>query len=153
MTKLLLSVYEVASANSSAGKSRADGWEMNAMIVDVSSSRQSLMEPPSLLIIGFLTRSGRTHSISRTPTLQRSLRRRPSRKHRIYSSPTTATPSNRSPLNLTLRLRLLERRIPSLLHRHSLLRIRMCSGARSSRRIWEAFGVSSVGRSTAYCRR
>ena len=33
MTKLLLSVYEV---DSSAGKSRADGWEMNGMIVDVS---------------------------------------------------------------------------------------------------------------------
>ena len=36
MTKLLLSVYEVDSANGSGGKSRADGWEMNAMIVDVS---------------------------------------------------------------------------------------------------------------------
>ena len=36
MTKLLLSVYEVDSANSSAGKSRADGWEMNGMMLDVS---------------------------------------------------------------------------------------------------------------------
>jgi len=39
MTKLMLAVYEME--NVSRGM-RADGWEMNAMLIDVSSSLSAL---------------------------------------------------------------------------------------------------------------
>lgn len=50
MTKLLLAVYEVESA-ATRGGGRAEGWEMNAMMLDVSSRR------PSVIDVKLLTRA------------------------------------------------------------------------------------------------
>lgn len=43
MTKLLLAVYEVESAANRGGGGRAEGWEMNAMVLDVSQCGGTLL--------------------------------------------------------------------------------------------------------------
>lgn len=131
MTKLMLAVYEVEGAS----RGRADGWELNAMVVDVSPCLHLVILQQADPI-----HRHRAHSTSRRPSRLPRLQRRPRPSRPTSFSRTTATPSKRFP---PWRHPLRQPR------RRSRRPTPTCSGAASSRRTSAASAPSLVARLTA----
>jgi len=91
MTKLMLAVYEME--NVSRGM-RADGWEMNAMLIDVSSSFSVIIQR---LVLTHIIEIDRVVSISKNRTLPRNSPRNQLQNLLTPCKVTTGTPSNPTP--------------------------------------------------------